>query len=119
MSEQVKYQGALIKIGSREYMMPSLSVKQAKKLWPQILEIDNTSGDLAEIKQRMPQKFDDMLAIIHAALSRNYPDVTLAQLEEDVSIHQVKELILIVSGQSGFEAKGETKPEVAQQPTVH
>lgn len=114
----MKFQGKAVKIGETEYIIPSLSVKQAKKMWPQILDLDKVGGSVEEIKQSMPKKFDDMLAIIHAALSRNYPDVTVEQLEELVSIHQVKDLMLIVSGQSGFE-QGETKPEVAEQPTVH
>lgn len=114
----MKFQGKAVKIGETEYILPSLSVKQAKQLWPQILELDKVGGSIEDIKQSMPQKFDDMLKIIHAALSRNYPDVNIDMLEEMISINQVKELMLIVSGQSGFE-QGETKPEVAQQPTVH
>lgn len=114
----MKYQGKSVKIGDKDYVLPSLSVKQAKALWPQILDLDKIGGSVEEVKAAMPQKFDDMLKIIHAAMSRNYPDVTIEQLEEDVSIHQVKQLLLIVSGQSGFEP-GETKPEAEQQPTVH
>lgn len=108
--EQLKYEGVPVRIGNQTWVLPSLSVGQAKKLWPKLLSIDNVGGSVEEIKKAMPEKFDDMVAIIHAALSRNYKDISLEQLADIVSISQVKHLLLVVSGQSGFTPEGEPKP---------
>ena len=115
---QVKYEGRPVKIGGREFVLPSLSVRQAEKWWPTLLELDQTGATVEEMKQAMSKKFSDIVGIVRDALSRNYPDVTEEWLKEEVSIGQIRELTLAVMGQSGFDAAGERKP-VEPRPVVH
>ncbi len=117
VEEQVQFEGCPVRIGNREYVLPSLSVGQAERLWPKLLELDRTGATVEELKSLMPSKFDDMVTIIHAALSRNYKDITAAQLKDVVSIGQLKQLMLIVSGQSGLQP-GEQAP-VEPKHVVH
>lgn len=105
--EEVKFEGVKVRIGNREFVMPSLSVGQAKRLWPQILKLDKEGISAEDI----PEKFELAVPIIHAALSRNYPQLTVEQVEDMVSISQLRQLLLVVSGQSGMKEKsGETQP---------
>jgi len=116
--EEIRFEGVTVRIGNHDWVMPSLSVKQAKKFWPEILEMDNLDRNLkgGDIPVKV---FDAAIPIIHAALSRNYPSLTVEQVEDMVSLSQLKQLLLIVSGQSGFKA-GEKGPDAAKdQATVH
>lgn len=117
--EQVEYEGVQVRIGNRQWVMPSLSVGQAERYWPQLLNLDQTGVSADEVKQLMPAKFDDMVTIIHAALSRNYKDLTAQQLKDMVSIGQLRQLMMIVMGQSGFDqSAGEPQPAEARR-VVH
>jgi hypothetical protein len=114
----VQFEGAAVRIGSRDMIMPSLSVGQARKFWPQILRLNSEGVTIEEVLSTMPSKFGDMVQIIHAALSRNYPDLTLTELENEISINQLRQLMMIVSGQSGMDSKGEKIPD-ATGPSIH
>lgn len=117
--KQLKYEGVEVRIGDQQYIMPSLSVSQAKRYWPQLLELDNAGVTVDEMKSIMPKKFEDMVTVIHAALSRNYPDMTAEALVDIISISQVKSLMEVVMGQSGF-GVGEAKPiELVRKVAVH
>jgi hypothetical protein len=113
----VKVEGETIHIGGREFVVPSLSVRQAKKLWPSILELDK--GITVE---NLPEKYELAIPIIHAALSRNYPDLTQDELEDLVDVKNLRQLLLVVSGQSGIKPKPGEKVPVADDeevPVVH
>jgi len=111
MAEDVKFDGQEVKLGAKKYIVPSLSVKQAKLLWPQILELDK--GITIE---NLPTKWEIAIPIIHAALKRNYPNLSQEEVEEFVDIKNLRQLLLIVSGQSGIQA-GENGPDVAEKET--
>jgi hypothetical protein len=117
MQDDVKVQGIPVRIGTRDLIMPSLSVSQAERFWPTILELDRTGATKEEMKDAMSKKFHDIVEMIQAALSRNYPDVTVEQLKDAISISQIKSLVLILMGQSGLEM-GESQP-VAEKRVVH
>ena len=102
------FEGELVKLGEREFIVPSLSVTQARKLWPAILDL-NRGVSLEDF----PTKLDQALPIILAALTRNYPEVTLEQLGEWVDVRNFPKLMKIVAGQSGMSLKpGEDQPLV-------
>ncbi len=114
----VKYEGVSIRIGDQDYIMPSLSVGQAEKYWPELLNLDRTGVSAEEVKELLPKKFDSMVTVIHAALSRNYAELTIDQLKDMVSIGQLRQLMLVVMGQSGIDAVGERRP-VEMRTVVH
>lgn len=100
-----KYDGQLVKLGQREYVIPSLSTRQARALWPLILDINQ--GITLE---NIPEKHEKILKLIHAAISRNYPDVKIEDLEDDVDLTNIRTLQMIVIGQSGLAASPGAQP---------
>lgn len=105
------FDGESVKLGNREFIVPSLSVNQARKLWPEILDL-NKGVTLAEF----PKKLDAALPIILAALSRNYPDITIDELGDLVDVRNFPRLMKIIAGQSGMSPKlgEEHQPVVVQ-----
>lgn len=99
--QTVKFDGEVVTLGGREYVIPSLSVKQARKLWQTVLSLNEgiTTANL-------PDKYAQAVTLIHAAMTRNYPDLTLEDLEDLVEIKNLRRLVLIVSGQSGVSGPG-------------
>jgi hypothetical protein len=95
--EPVKFEGEKITLGGVEYVVPSLTVKQAKTLWPTIKELDR-----GVTVDNLPAKYDDMLTVIHAALSRNYPQLKIEELEEMVDMGNIRLLMKAATAQSGL-----------------
>jgi hypothetical protein len=96
---KVKHAGKPVILGGQEYIIPSLSVNQAREMWPDLMaaERDVTIDNL-------PQKWAQMLPIITAAIQRNYPEMTAKQIGNLVGLDQLQEVVLIVAGQSGLRA---------------
>ena len=109
-----KYEGVVIRLGGRDLTIPSLSVGQAKRLWPQILELD--SGITV---QNLPQKHEQSIEIILAAVNRNYPEITREQLEEWIDLGNIRRVLLVVSGQSGMRTGGAEPVAVEETTVVH
>jgi hypothetical protein len=96
-----KHEGETVFMGGTEWVVPSLSMKQARKLWPKILELNQ-----GITTQNIVDKYDIAVEVIHAALSRNYPALKIADVDELVDLRNVRKLILAVAGQSGLLSKG-------------
>lgn len=103
--KKVKFDGELVQLGDREFIVPSLSMKQAKDLWPEILDMDQ-----GITKVNLPEKQSKWLDIVTAAISRNYPDVRREELEELVDLRSIRKLMLIVMGNSGLEPVPPAEP---------
>ena len=84
-------------MGGKQYVIPSLSVKQARALWE---KIRNLNRGITE--ENYPEKSKDGAEVIHAALSRNYPDLTVDQVEDLVDMRNIAKILLIIAGQSGI-----------------
>lgn len=96
-----KYEGETVNIGGIDYVVPGLTVKQARALWPKIVSLNKGITE-----ENVTEKYADAVAIIHAGLSRNYPDITFEQAEELVDMRNLAKLVLIVSGRSGLIGPG-------------
>ena len=94
-AEKVEFEGEPVTLGRRTFVVPALSVKQARELWPEILEMDQ-----GITKQNLPQKQSQMIAIITAAISRNYPDITKDEIETLVDLRSIRKLMMIVMANS-------------------
>jgi len=115
--EKLPFEGKLVSIGNREFVVPSLSVNDARKYWPEILVLNK--GITAE---ELPAKWETILNIIYAAIHRNYPAVTLEELGDLISTRNSAELLTEVAIQSGFISVKPTDPStpaVDQEPVVH
>jgi len=89
--------GAEIKMGGKLWVVPALSFKQVKRLLPTMGRVG--SGNVT------PENMGDMAEVVHAALSRNYPDVTLDDVEDMLDLSNALSLFLAVMGQSGMEMR--------------
>jgi len=91
---RMKFDGTPVFMGGQDWVVPSLSTVQAKTYWPKMVEMDE--GVTVE---NFPEKRWVGVEIIHAAMSRNYPALTIDEVGEMVDLMNFRRLILIVSGQ--------------------
>ncbi len=90
----LKHDGITIKLAGQDYVVPPLSLGQVKRLFP-IIEKMQSAGNTVE-------KFSSLVAIAHAALSRNYPDLKIEEVEELVDMGNFKMVMDTIMGSSGF-----------------
>jgi len=93
----VKFEGVKVTLGQQTYVVPALTIKQVRSM----------SDDIGAIKvivgEPTPGQIDSMLRIVQAAVSRNYPDMTVEQLEEVVDLNSLPVVMKAINGQSGLE----------------
>jgi len=94
----VKYEGVPITIEGEEWIIPALNIAQARQLRPQIEMLTSISIDsgLTDVQ------LDALITIIHAALIRNYPDLTKDVLETMLTLANIKRVISAIMGAGGF-----------------
>jgi hypothetical protein len=95
--ETEKYEGEHLKIGNKVFIVPSLTVKQARDLWPKIINLNKGIDET-----NLPEKHRDSLEIVLASLKRNYPALTFEELEDMIDLRQMKPVMQAVMGQSGL-----------------
>lgn len=99
--------GVKINLGGTEYVVPPLSLKQAKKYEPALKEFRTSGGGLDE------KGLDTVVDVIHAAISRNYPEVKRENLEETLDLGNWSTAWYAVLGISGFAAREGGEGEAA------
>ena len=97
------FDGQEFKLGDDTYTIPPLNLKQTKKYLP-ILQAMAGEKDIE--KQIEAQK-----EVIQAAMSRNYPNITMGEIEELVDIGNLGKIVLAITGMSGLVAS--TDPPLA------
>lgn len=94
----VKYQGTAITIGEREYIVPPLNFRQLEDFHDDLEKMraikDGGTDSFASIASTVP--------IVHAAIRRNYPDLTIDELRDSLDLHNYREVIAAVMGVSGI-----------------
>jgi hypothetical protein len=100
--------GKLINLGGKDYTLPPLNFAGLRKLGPKIQEVGGAylSGNLF----MDVDKVGVVAEIVLAALQRNYPDLTLEEVENFLDFANVKEVFPALMGVSGLEFK-EGHPE--------
>ncbi len=107
------FDGTTVKLGEQNYVLPPLSLKQVKSLKGDIEGL-STENNLDE------HSLDTVVKIVHAALSRNYPSLSVGQLEEWIDLGNVQTLVQIILGQSGFKSGEATRGEISTGiPSMH
>jgi hypothetical protein len=91
--------GVQINIGGTDYTVPPLNLKAVKKFSKNFHLLSDLGNN---INAEMMTFIAD---IIHTALIRNYPDITLDQVEEMVDIKTVGDILEAVLSSSGIERK--------------
>ena len=83
--------GVMVRIAGQNYLLPPLNLKQIKKYAP---VLEGLRPDLTSI--------DAIVDVVHASMSRNYPDITKEQLEEMLDLGNVKVVLEAVTSASGL-----------------
>ena len=102
-TEQKMIDGAPVKMGGKEWVVPALSLGQIKRLAPKIEGLATLSNMLTA------DQVTNVCEIVHAALKRNYPELTLEEVEDMVDMANMRAVIQTVMGQAGLVAKGEAE----------
>jgi hypothetical protein len=101
--------GVTVKMGDKEYVVPPLNLKAVRRLNPLVEQMKDQS--------LTSYQFLPMVAeIALAAISRNYPDMTMEQLEDILDMGNARAVMSAVLGQSGFVPAGETAAVSATSP---
>ena len=98
-------EGVKINIGGVDYVAPPLNFRQIRQLRPVI----DKMADATQVSNFSDEQIDNIITIVHAALSRNYPDITKEVLEDALDLGNMAKVIQAIMGVSGF-IQGEEQP---------
>jgi hypothetical protein len=85
--------GVKIMMGDHEYEVPPLTLGQLRRLQPRLADL--SSGDAGLIMGAICE-------VVQAALSRNYPKITVEEVEELIDLNNRERVINAVLGGSGL-----------------
>lgn len=89
-------EGVKISIGAKEFIVPALSFKQLRQLMPKIKGMAVVGAEITD------EQMGDIVEVVHAAVSRNYPELAKDYLEENIDMNNVRPIINAIMGQSGL-----------------
>ncbi len=87
--------GQKLKLGETEYVVPPLNLKAMRRLLPRI-------SVLKPVGLPSDEDLITVIEVVHAALVRNYPEITKEVVEEGLDIVNMREALSVVLGQSGL-----------------
>lgn len=91
----MKYAGKKMVIGGNEYIVPSISLRQASTEFKDTVKLLQTSNDGMSLLERLAVS----LPMFVAAVQRNYPDVNVDQLQDDLDYHMCPDLLKCMFGE--------------------
>jgi hypothetical protein len=97
MKELPRFEGVAKTIGGVEYIIPPISLRTFKQLQDVLELFEDGVVDAKTI--------DTAVTVIHAALNRNYPDITIDDVAEIVDIGNMFEIFEVVMDVSGLKRK--------------
>ena len=98
-----KIPGTPINLGGVEYILAPLNLDQVRKF-------ESVLPTLGQ-KETLGENITESLPVIHASLSRNYPDITLEQVSGLIDLGNLQAACLAVISISGYEkSAGEPAP---------
>jgi len=108
-------EGVNITLGGRDYIVPALNFRALRACQPDLDLISHTDEG-AFGAERMAA----ICRIAHAAIRRNYADVTIDEIEDGIDLNNVADVITAVLGQSGLVKTdtGEPTSGEAQSPST-
>jgi hypothetical protein len=103
--EDIKFEGISMKMGGQEYIVPPLSIKGFRETKGQIEALKDVASGMTD------EQIDNVVKIIHCALCRNYPDLTLDQTEEMVDLGNMGSLVNAIMGGGAVASPGAKREE--------
>lgn len=107
---QVNVPGIVKQLGAKRYIVPALNLKSLKVNKALLGEFAELEGKAPTIEV-MSDVLDSAAKIIHLALQRNYPDMTLEEVEDAIDLDNYKQVIEVIMGQSGLEKRVMSLPQ--------
>lgn len=101
----IRFPGLSIKVGERTLLVPPLSFNQLEAHKEELAALDDVERNPSEALKS--GAFRRMLVLVHAAVSRNYPEMSLEEVGDLVDLANFKEFIQAVTGASVGEATGQ------------
>lgn len=99
--------GIAIAMGGREWVVPPLTLRQLRQLLPKLRQLSAISAAMGEGEIAV------LGEIVAAALSRNYPEITAAKVEELVDLGNAREVLAAILEGSGLRRQGNSPGEAA------
>lgn len=97
--------GVAVRMGGRDWVVPPLTLAQLRRC----------EEDLKKVRDITPfspmEEVEPAIRVIHAALTRNYPDLTREALEDILDLGNVGPAFLAVCAMSGLERTREGAAE--------
>lgn len=107
---------AKVTIGGKQYETSALNFKALKQLWPQVSKLslagDSVDNGFAAV--------DLAVSVVSFSLIRNYPDMTVEFIEENMLASEIADIQIImyeVLRESGLIKSGSPQGEVQSPPT--
>jgi hypothetical protein len=104
-----KLNGVPLKLGSKEYILPPLNLAALEKYWPVI-------ESWAEPPAKLTQRFSEGAEVIHAALARNYPELTLTEVKEGLDLPSFPAALAALLEVSGLARRDPGEPQAGSVP---
>lgn len=99
--------GTTITMGEKEYTIAPLNFDALEKFEDAI----DKFGSLAPNSVNIPRDLrEGIIGLIHAAISRNHPDVTIEDIKRDLDLGNMREVFPAIMGMSGL-VRGEAPAE--------
>lgn len=92
--------GVEIMMGGKKWTIPPLTLKQIKKFSGTFQDLVNL--DTSNIPAMATGAVDAAVDIIHAAIVRNYPELTRDELEDLIDLRNLAPVMQAVLGMSGL-----------------
>lgn len=102
-----KVKGIVISLGGADYVVPPIALGALEQLQERLAKFSGDVSDMAQIST--------VIDAAHAALLRNYPDMTRAQVADLIDVgnmHAVFEALMDVSGLRRKQAEAAQSGEI-------
>lgn len=95
--------GTPVTIGGKKYLMPPLNINSMKLHKPTLVRLMKgaVSGDIDPVTA-VESDLEELTGVIHSALKRNYPELTIEDLGEHIDLANIQELVQTAIKTSGF-----------------
>lgn len=101
--ERQMIEGTEIELGGQKWIVPALNFKRIKQLKPIMEKLTASAAGPSDISD---EAIDAAAQLVHLALSRNYPEVKIDDIEEWLDLRNFRDIVMAIVGQSGLVLKG-------------
>lgn len=88
--------GTKVNLGGRDFTVPPLNLKALRRLAPTISAL----ADMADVPT--PEQVGQIAEVVHAAVVRNYPEITVDEMEELLDLGNIKAVLQAILSGSGL-----------------